>query len=160
MAKTVAEIQEFLAKKGVYAGEIDGLAGVKTSEAIVAFQKSRNLTETGKVDIKTLSAMFPTTITYADGATITSTIRATVTDYLLNFVKSKSQWAATSAVLFITAWVQTRFGLTLPQEAADAITVLIASGFTGLIWIFQTFFNSPHMTNSQPGVVQRPAEHK
>lgn len=160
MAKTVAEIQEFLMKKGLYAGELDGLAGVRTSEAVVAFQKSRGITATGKVDIKTLSAMFPTTITYADGAAITSTIKATIADYAINFFKSKSQWAATAAVAFVATWINTQFGIDVSPEVKDAVTVLAVSGFSGLIWVFQTFFNNPHMTTRQPGVVQKPAEHK
>jgi peptidoglycan hydrolase-like protein with peptidoglycan-binding domain len=53
----VKEIQEALKDKGNDPGQIDGIMGPKTQQALRAFQKSENLQVTGRVDEKTASAL-------------------------------------------------------------------------------------------------------
>jgi hypothetical protein len=53
----VKEIQEALKDKGNDPGQIDGIMGPKTQQALRAFQKSENLQVTGRVDQKTASAL-------------------------------------------------------------------------------------------------------
>lgn len=154
MAKTVEEIQARLKSLGLYEGEVDGLAGKITSEAVVAFQQSKGLDANGKVDPATLAALFPSAV--VGGST---TIKGKLIDYVVNFATSKINAAAAVLVGFLATWVYTKFGLQLSPEIKDAITVLIASAGGGLILVLRTFFNSPHMTNKQPAVVKQPAEH-
>jgi len=49
----VREVQEALKAQGQDPGPIDGVMGPKTQEAIRAFQRSQNLTETGRLDEET-----------------------------------------------------------------------------------------------------------
>ncbi len=44
------EIQQALADKGYYKGEVNGSWGADSASALQRFQKERNLTETGKLD--------------------------------------------------------------------------------------------------------------
>jgi peptidoglycan hydrolase-like protein with peptidoglycan-binding domain len=154
MAKTVEEIQTRLRDLGYYKGEVDGLAGKITSEAVVAFQAAKGLVQNGKVDPQTLAALFPSVVQAGP-----TTIKAKLMDYVLNLVKSKSAWAAAALVAFLTGWVQTKFGFEVDEATKDSITVLVTTGFGGLIWLLQAAFNSPHMTTKQPAVVKQPAEH-
>ena len=156
MAKTVEEIQVQLQKLGFYAGEVDGLAGKITAEAVVAFQESKNLPATGKVDPVTLAALFPGVIqSYSP-----KTIKGKLIDYVLNLVKSKTVWAATIAVAALVGWVNGQFGIEVTPEVQDTVTTLLSTGLLALVGLFQSAFNSPHMTTKQPAVVNQPAEHK
>lgn len=156
MAKTVEELQLQLKKLGFYSGEVDGLAGKITSEAVVAFQKSKGLPETGKVDPHTLAALFPGVIqSYSP-----TTIKGKLIDYVLNLVKSKTVWAATIAVTALVGWVNGQFGIEVTPEVQDTVTTLLSTGLLALVGLFQSAFNAPHMTTKQPAVVNQPAEHK
>lgn len=62
---TVSKIQLELSKAGFDAGEIDGVWGRNTIAAVRAFQRSKNLTETGLVD----TATFKSLISSSDQAT-------------------------------------------------------------------------------------------
>ena len=53
----VKEIQEALKDKGQYQGEVDGIIGPKTQQALREFQKAQNLQVTGRVDEKTADAL-------------------------------------------------------------------------------------------------------
>jgi hypothetical protein len=153
MAHTVKEVQEKLRAKGLYSDEIDGLAGPNTARAVAAFQTAEGLEPNGVLDPKTLSRLFPAAITAGP-----RTIKATMTDYLLNLVKSKTVWAATALVAALVAWVQTKFGIEVSPEIKDAVTTILSLGLGGAVALLQSAFNSPHMTTKQPGVVQKPAE--
>lgn len=156
MAKTVEEIQTQLQKLGFYAGEVDGLAGKITSEAVVAFQASKGLPESGKVDPSTLVALFPGVVqSYSP-----TTIKGKLIDYALNLVKSKTVWASTVLVAALIGWVNGQFGIEVTPEVQDTVTTLISTGLLALVGILQSAFNSPHMTKKQPAVVNQPAEHK
>ena len=150
---TNIEVQEALAALGLYDGEIDGAIGTKSSAAIAKFQESKGLQVNGIPDPATLKALFP-----GPASTGPRTIQATITDYALNFLKSKTVWAAGALVAVLVGWVQTKFGFNVPPDVQATITTLIVSGFGLLIGVLQTAFNSPHMTTKQPAVVQKPAE--
>ncbi|MBV8899715.1 MAG: peptidoglycan-binding protein [Verrucomicrobia bacterium] len=47
-------VQELLARRGFYRGDVDGLPGPATSEAIVLFQRDEGLAATGQLDQETL----------------------------------------------------------------------------------------------------------
>lgn len=53
----VEDVQAELARRGYYAGNIDGLAGSRTRAAIVAFQQDAGLSVTGLVDQGLLDAL-------------------------------------------------------------------------------------------------------
>ena len=53
----VKQIQEALKEKGNDPGQIDGIMGPKTQQALRQFQKQENLQVTGRVDEKTASAL-------------------------------------------------------------------------------------------------------
>ena len=54
---TIVDIQNFLANNGFNPGPIDGLRGAKTTQAVIAFQKSTGLYADGVVGNKTKAAM-------------------------------------------------------------------------------------------------------
>lgn len=56
-AMTVAEAQRRLAALGYDAGAADGIAGAKTVQALKAFQASRQLPATGRLDARTVQAL-------------------------------------------------------------------------------------------------------
>jgi peptidoglycan hydrolase-like protein with peptidoglycan-binding domain len=49
------EVQSALADKGLYSGVMDGIYGAKTRSAIIQYQQSNNLKQTGKVSAKLLT---------------------------------------------------------------------------------------------------------
>lgn len=53
----VTQIQEKLSSLGFYKGNIDGIFGTATKNAVISFQKSRGLTADGIVGSKTLKAL-------------------------------------------------------------------------------------------------------
>jgi len=53
----VKEIQEILKDTGLDPGDIDGLMGVKTRDAVKEFQKAKGLKPTGKIDSVTMLAL-------------------------------------------------------------------------------------------------------
>jgi len=153
MAVTNQDVQAKLKSLGFYAGEVDGLAGKLTAEAVVAFQKSKGLPETGKLDPASLAALFPSTVT-----TQPRTIKAMFSDYVLNLLKSKTAWASAALVGVLVTFVQTKFGLTLPADVQATITTVIGLALAGVIGLLQAAFQNPHMTTQQPAVVNKPAE--
>src|SRR5262245_40950047 len=50
---SLRQAQQYLQIKGLYGGEIDGVAGPKTRQALIAYQKSDGLKVTGKFDTPT-----------------------------------------------------------------------------------------------------------
>ncbi|HEY5914271.1 MAG TPA: L,D-transpeptidase [Verrucomicrobiae bacterium] len=58
--RDVAEAQIALARVGISSGSIDGLAGAQTRGALLAFQRSRQLPETGQLDPITREALLIT----------------------------------------------------------------------------------------------------
>jgi peptidoglycan hydrolase-like protein with peptidoglycan-binding domain len=153
MAVTNLEVQTELKRLGHYSGDLDGLAGPETAKAVVAFQESKGLPATGKLDPKSLAALFPGPV-----AERPKTIKGMFSDYVLNLVKSKANWAAAAMVATLVAFLNTKFGFQIDAQTQAAMIVVIAGAFASLIGVLQTFFNSPHMTLKQPSVVMKPAE--
>lgn len=151
---TIAEVQTALNKAGFGPVAVDGAAGPQTDAAVAKFQTDKGLTATGTLDPTTLNVLFPGPVTTP------KTIQGTITDYILNLVKSKSAWAAAAGAAAIVAWINTRFGLNLGQDVQNLITGILAAVLAVVVGFFQTFMNSPHMTTKQPAVVQQPAETK
>ena len=55
--QTLRRAQSLLAQRGFYRDDIDGLAGPATEEAVLAFQRSKRLPLTGRLDLSTLSEL-------------------------------------------------------------------------------------------------------
>ncbi len=55
--QVIANVQASLQEQGFYAGEVDGLLGPLTQEALVNFQNSNDLAPTGSIDEPTLDAL-------------------------------------------------------------------------------------------------------
>jgi peptidoglycan hydrolase-like protein with peptidoglycan-binding domain len=53
--ETIRTVQAALQQRGLYDSAVDGTFGPKTAEAIVAFQKSKSIPETGLPDAITLA---------------------------------------------------------------------------------------------------------
>ncbi|HVF71519.1 MAG TPA: peptidoglycan-binding domain-containing protein [Chthoniobacterales bacterium] len=53
----VAEVQTVLQEQGLYKGEVDGLVGPQTQEALAAYQTANNLEPTAAVDQPTLESL-------------------------------------------------------------------------------------------------------
>ena len=53
----VSDIQKVLKNQGYYTGNIDGIYGTATKNAVVAFQKANGLNADGVVGSKTLAAL-------------------------------------------------------------------------------------------------------
>ena len=53
----VADVQTILQEQGLYKGEVDGLVGPLTQEALAAYQTALGLEPTGAVDQPTLEAL-------------------------------------------------------------------------------------------------------
>lgn len=53
----VVRVQAALMRRGYFSGDIDGVLGPKTREAIMAFQKAEGLKQSGRMDIDTLSKL-------------------------------------------------------------------------------------------------------
>jgi len=55
--RAVREVQGLLREQGFDPGRIDGIFGVRTRAAVINFQRSRNLSVTGVVDVETWEAL-------------------------------------------------------------------------------------------------------
>nr|MBA3272952.1 peptidoglycan-binding protein [Chthoniobacterales bacterium] len=55
--RVIANVQGVLQKMGYYRGEVDGLLGPLTREALTAYQGSQGLTRTAVIDQPTLSSL-------------------------------------------------------------------------------------------------------
>jgi len=152
---TIAEVQTALNKAGFGPITVDGAQGPQTDGAVAKFQTSKGIPATGALDPLTLNALFPGPVTSKP-----KTIQGTIADYVLNFIKSKTVYAAGAMVAIVVGWVSTKFGVNVPPDVQQTVTALLVSLFGVLIGILQTFFNSPHMTTKQPAVVQKPSEFK
>jgi hypothetical protein len=53
----VADVQTVLQERGLYKGEVDGLVGPQTQEALAAYQTSQNLEPTAAIDQPTLESL-------------------------------------------------------------------------------------------------------
>src|SRR3954466_961976 len=53
----VADVQAVLQERGLYKGEVDGLVGPQTQEALAAYQKANGLAATAAVDQPTLESL-------------------------------------------------------------------------------------------------------
>ena len=53
----VVRVQAALMRRGYYKGDIDGLLGPLTRAALQGFQISEGLTQTGRMDLETLSRL-------------------------------------------------------------------------------------------------------
>jgi peptidoglycan hydrolase-like protein with peptidoglycan-binding domain len=150
---TNVDIQRLLQTLGYYKGDLDGLAGPQTSAAVVEFQKAKGLPETGKVDPKTLSAMFPKAEKKASG------IQATITDWILNYAQSRIVWAAGLLAATALTWINTKFGFQVPPDIENWVTGGLVSLFTLVIAVLRgQGKDTPRVSSVQPAVVQRPAE--
>lgn len=59
-SELVAQVQDALAARGLYDGPVDGLPGVKTTAAILAFEQSAKLPSTGHASDRVLAALIVT----------------------------------------------------------------------------------------------------
>ena len=55
--KVIADVQAMLQEMGYYKGEVDGLLGPLTREALTAYQGDNGLTTTAAIDQPTLDAL-------------------------------------------------------------------------------------------------------
>jgi hypothetical protein len=55
--KVIADVQAVLQQMGYYKGEVDGLLGPMTREALAAYQADQGLTQTAAIDEPTLDAL-------------------------------------------------------------------------------------------------------
>jgi hypothetical protein len=55
--QVIANVQASLQEQGYYTGEVDGLLGPLTQEALVNFQNANDLAPTGSIDEPTLDAL-------------------------------------------------------------------------------------------------------
>ncbi len=153
MAVTVLDVQTKLRELNLYSGDLDGLAGPKTAAAVVAFQESKGLTPTGKLDPKSLGLLFPKAPEKPRG------IQATITDWVLNYAQSKIVWAAGLLVAAAVTWINTRFGFQVPPELENWVTTGLVSLFALIIAVLRgQGKDTPRVTSVQPAVVQKPTE--
>jgi hypothetical protein len=55
--KVIAQTQDLLQQMGYYKGEVDGLLGPMTREALTAYQADQGLTQTAAIDQPTLDSL-------------------------------------------------------------------------------------------------------
>jgi peptidoglycan hydrolase-like protein with peptidoglycan-binding domain len=55
--KVIADVQAVLQQMGYYTGEVDGLLGPLTREALAAYQADQGLTTTAAIDEPTLDSL-------------------------------------------------------------------------------------------------------
>lgn len=154
MAVTIEQVQKVLAEQGLYKGDIDNKGGPLTAAAVVEFQKKHGLVETGKLDKETLAKLFPHKIEPPQ------TIKATFMDWVLNGITSKANQAAVAGVAAIIAWLSMRYGINLPPDVEEWITRGAVLAVGAVVVAIRTRFDSPHVADKAPAVIQKPAEFK
>lgn len=154
MAVTVLDAQTELKQLGFYKGNLDGLSGPETAKAVVAFQESKGLPTTGKLDPKSLSTLFP-----GSAAGKPKTITATLQDWVLNYAQSKIVWVAGTLAVAVLTWINTRFGIAVPPDVEKMVTGGLVTALTLVIAVLRgQGKDTPRVSSVSPAVVQRPAE--
>lgn len=153
---TVTECQRQLIALGyLAAGEDDGRFGEKSLAAYNRFRASKGLGPVVNTSMAELNAVLfpsPIPIKAPKGLNI---MQATVLDYALNFLTSKIGWAAAAMVAVVVGWVSTKFGIEVPTDVQNQVTMLLVSGFGMLIAVLRTFFNSPKVAGKQPEIIKK-----
>lgn len=85
----VREVQQLLRERGFDLGGIDGIFGARTRAAVVSFQRSRNLSVTGIVDLSTWRALGR--VCQGDGVSVCPTIRPGARGSAVRFIQSLLQ---------------------------------------------------------------------
>lgn len=57
LGQAVRDVQSFLSQQGIYNGPVDGIYGVQTRQAVMAYQRSRNLLADGIIGNQTWGIM-------------------------------------------------------------------------------------------------------
>ena len=65
----IKQAQQKLQAEGLYKGKIDGIAGAKTKQALLQYQKQHNLAQTGTLDQRTMAALSGAAQGSASGST-------------------------------------------------------------------------------------------
>lgn len=157
---TIADVQRFLNSKGYGPLVVDGEKGPATTASVSKFQKDRLAMDppTGILDPATLAAMFPEKDRVAAKPL---TIQATVQDYILNFLQSKITWAATALLGLVVTFVNTKFGLTLPEDVQNwVLQGMVAAGTALIVWWRTRGTDSSKISLVTPSVIKNPTQWK
>lgn len=158
MARTLKEVQLRLNSKPSTSPKLDpdGDKGEKTTAAVVAYQKSEGLKETGIVDADTLARLFP-----EDGRQSSPhTIQATIQDWVLNFAASKINQVAVAAVALAVGWISTKFGFNVPADVQQWVTSgIIVLGGSVIVFLRGMGKDVPRVANKTPAVIEKPTEY-
>lgn len=132
----VASIQEVLKSEGYYTGEIDGLFGGGTEQAVRAYQHAHQLVADGLVGKKTLSHMFELDAHGHD----TETEETTRVADLANELVSRGQGNRTAVGAYLDWWKDVRNKLIFPDDE-----LLIRDFETGQTFNVVAIAGSNHM---------------
>lgn len=158
MTHNVTQIQQRLIALGyLRPGEDDGKFGPKSLDAYNHWRASKGAAPVNAASLSQLDRdLFPEDYPNPKGTimnTVIQSIGATASDYFLNFITSKINWAAAAMVGFLVTFVGTKFGFTISPEMAQWMTVEIAAVFGAIIMWLRTFKNSPRVVNAVPLVI-------
>lgn len=155
---TIKDVQLFLNRTENAKITIDGEKGPETTAAVVAWQTKHGIDPaTGNLDPDTLAKMFPV---MDKAASKPLTIKATVQDWVLNFVESKINQVAVAAVALAIGWITTKFGINVSPEIQQWVTSgLIALGGAIIVFLRGMGKDTPRVASQTPAVIQKPDEY-
>lgn len=129
---------------------IDGVFGTVTQAALVKYQESiPGLTPTGQPDDPTMQSLglAPKTPEVVKWSLPTFSIPAIFSDYVLNYITSKINWASTAGAVLIIGVLNGllgKVGIQLDNSATVALAAFLLAILNGVIVpILRTFFNKP-----------------
>ncbi len=128
---------------------VDGVFGTVTQAALVKYQESAHLTPTGQPDDATMQSLglAPKPPAVVKWSLPTFSIPAFASDYILNFITSKINWASMVGGVFIIGVLNgllSHVGIQLDSSATVAVSALLLAMLNGIVIpILRTFFNKP-----------------
>lgn len=147
----------YLAEKDPNTGlsNVDGVFGTVTQAALIKFQDENNLDETGQPDDRTMIALGLKTQPPAvvKWSLPSFSIPAIFSDYILNYITSKVNWASTAGAVIIIGVLNDllgKVGIQLDSQATVALSAFLLAILNGVVVpILRTFFNKPKVIDGK-----------
>lgn len=134
---------------------VDGVFGTLTQAALIKYQEANKLTPTGQPDDPTMISLGlkapPPKV--QQWALPTFSVPALFSDYIINWITSKTVWASTAGAVLIIGVLNGllgRLGIQLDNNATVALSAFLLALLNGvLVPLLHAVFNKPKVVDGK-----------